>query len=139
MTTAPEILLAHRLAFEILPLWMSTSYLNVERWWVNFRKVNTTANVNREHRDILEVINLNNFIKSKIKNEIWVDNQAVVEENNSNLVPFGSYLHYTLHSPLSLGVYDNQGRYTGLDQITGDIKEEIPDSKYVVVGDTQFV
>lgn len=122
-------------------LWMSTSTQNVERWWVNLKKINTIANANifREHRDILEVDNIKDYIKSKIKNETWLDQENIIVDDASKLPAVGSYLHYTLHSPLSLGVYDSFGRYTGLDQTTGKIKEEIPDSKYVVIGDTQFV
>jgi Lecithin:cholesterol acyltransferase len=120
-------------------LWMSASNPNVERWWVNLKRDNTLSSIKREHRDITEVDNLNDFIKSEIKNEAWDDSENIVVSNTSSLISSGSYLHYTLHSPLSLGVYDNLGRYTGLDLVTGGVKEEIPDSKYVVIGDTQFV
>ncbi len=120
-------------------LWMPVSNSNIERWWVDLASYDTISNVEREHRDILEVKNLRDFIKSEIKNEVWNDSNEIVVGNTSTLVPDGEYLHYTLHSPLSLGVYDNLGRYTGLDQVTGDIVEDIPNSKYVVIGDTQFV
>jgi hypothetical protein len=120
-------------------LWMSTSSPNVERWWVNMPEYNENSIIKLRHKDILEVPYLNELIKSKINNTTYVDVNNFVVNNVSTLVSNKTRLHYTLHSPLTLGVYDSQGRYTGLDPITMEIKEEIPDVFYEQIGEVQFI
>lgn len=121
-------------------LWMSTSTPNVERWWVNLLKYNNPIlGNNRIHRDILEIPNLRNFIKSLITGKTFIDPENIVVSNTSILISGDTRLHYTLHSPLTLGVVDSLGRYTGLDPITLEIKEEIPGVAYEQIGEVQFI
>lgn len=121
-------------------LWMSTSTPNIERWWVNLLKYNNPIlGNNRIHRDMLEISNLRNFIKSVIVGSNFVDPENIVVNNTSTFISNDTRLHYTLHSPLSLGVFDSLGRYTGLDPITLQIKEEIPGVTYEQIGEVQFI
>ncbi|MDP2693238.1 MAG: hypothetical protein Q8O88_06440, partial [bacterium] len=120
-------------------LWMSDSNPNVERWWVDLKSYNTLANLKRIHKNMLEVSNLRIFIKSRIMNSLFTDQDKVVIDNISTLISSDSRLHYTLHSPLTLGITDTQGRYTGQDPITKEIKEEIPDVTYKQIGEVQFI
>ena len=62
-----------------------------------------------------------------------VDNISTLISNDTRR------LHYTLHSPLTLGITDSQGRYTGMDPITHEIKEEIPGVTYTQIGEVQFL
>ena len=59
--------------------------------------------------------------------------------NTSTLTSNSTRLHYTLHSPLTIGITDTQGRYTGQDPVTKEIKEEIPGVNYRQIGDVQFI
>ncbi|MFZ2522944.1 MAG: PxKF domain-containing protein [Minisyncoccia bacterium] len=120
-------------------LWMSTSTPNVERWWVNLKQNNTLVTKKRIHKDILEVSKLVNLIKTKVENTIFIDNTRIVVDDTSTLSSGDARLHYILHSPLTLGVLDSQGRYAGLDPITKQVIEEIPDVRYEIIGDTQFI
>ncbi len=121
-------------------LWMSTDNSNTERWWVDLQEYNKPVlGVNRIHRDILGIQDLSDFIKSKIKDEGFVDLDNIVVNNTSTLVSNKTRLHYTLHSPLTLGVVDAQGRYTGMDPITKNIRQEIPDVTYKQIGEVQFI
>ncbi|MFA6515170.1 MAG: alpha/beta hydrolase [Candidatus Paceibacterota bacterium] len=122
-------------------LWMSDSNPNVERWWIDLKTYNEPfLGVNRTHKDILEVPNLLDFVKSKVKDTSFSDSDKIVVDNTSTLVSIDiSRLHYILHSPLTLGVMDGQGRYTGMDPLTKQIKEEIPDVHYKKIGDVQFI
>lgn len=120
-------------------LWMSDTDPNVERWWVDLPKYNGQVIKPRDHRDILEISNLLNFVKSKIKDENFVDLDNIVVNNTSTLISNDERLHYTLHSPLTLGIADTEGRYTGQDPITKEIKEEIPNVTYEKIGDVQFI
>lgn len=118
-------------------LWMSTAP-NVERWWMDLKKEEGII-INRVHKDILEIPNLRNFIKSKIIDIGFVDLENIIVNNTSTLTSDDSRLHYTLHSPLTLGIIDAQGRYTGQDPITRQIREEIPNVDYKQIGDVQFI
>lgn len=122
-------------------LWMTASP-NVERWWVDLETYNAPFfGINRDHRDILEVQNLRDFIKSKIKDEnSFTDASDVIVSDTSTLISNDlRRLHYTLHSPLTLGIIDIEGRYTGQDPITKQIREEIPNVNYRQIGDVQFI
>ena len=44
-----------------------------------------------------------------------------------------------LHSPLTLGITDSLGNYTGMDPVTHEINEEIPNVYYKQIGDVQFI
>ena len=48
-------------------------------------------------------------------------------------------LHFTLHSPLTLNLYDDQGRHTGISTTTGELEEDIPESRYMRFGEVQFI
>ena len=120
-------------------LWMSDSDPNVERWWVDLKKFNKNNLPDRVHRSILEVSNLRTFIKSQIKDSVVTDSEDIIVDNTSTLTSDDSRLHFTLHSPLSLGITDSQGNYTGMDPATKEIKEEIPDITYKQIGEVQFI
>ncbi len=120
-------------------LWMSETNPNVERWWVNLAKYNGRDRFRTEHKDIFEVPNLRNFIKSRVQNLNFIDLENVVIDNDSTLLSDEARLHYILHSPLTLGVTDKNGNYTGLDPKTGEIKNEILDVNYEQIGEVQFL
>ncbi len=120
-------------------LWISTSTPNVERWWVNLKNANTIITKKRIHRDILEIQKLQDFIKSEINNSFFNDPTNIVVDDVGTLSSGDSRLHYILHSPLTLGVTDSQGNYTGLDPVTKKIREEISGVTYEIIGDTQYI
>ncbi len=122
-------------------LWMSTSTPNVERWWVDLSKYNRlfSLHISRKHRDILEISNLSDFIKSEIISSTFIDPNNILVNNAPNSSSDAPHLHYTLHSPLTLGVTDSQNRYTGQDPTTRQIREEIPGVTYRQIGDVQFL
>lgn len=120
-------------------LWMSDSNSNVERWWVDLKKYNKNNIPDRIHKSILEIYNLRNFIKSKIENSIFTDSDNIIVNNTSTLTSDSSRLHFTLHSPLTLGITNIQGKYSGMDPTTKEIKQEIPDVTYRQIGEVQFI
>lgn len=120
-------------------LWMSDTNPNIERWWVDLNKEGGFLSVNKVHRNILEILILRDFIKSEIKDVDLIDLDKIIINNTSTLISNKSRLHYTLHSPLTLGIIDTQGRYTGEDPVTKEIKQEIPGVNYEKIGDVQFI
>ena len=119
-------------------LWMSNTNQNVERWWVNLDAFNGNDVFREQHRNILEIPNLRNFIKSKINESTFNDTDNIVLDSNSNLQSNKTRLHFTLHSPLTLGV-EMGGKYTGQDPVTGEIREEIPSVTYRQIGEVKFI
>lgn len=111
---------------------------NTERWWVNLAKYNKTSFPDKEHADILEIKNLLSFILSKIKNQSFSDSENIITQDTNTLVKNGKRLHYTLHSPLYLGVVDAEGHFAGKDA-TGEIHNEITGVEYQQIGEVQFL
>ncbi len=81
-------------------VWMSTSTANVERWWVDLEKHNTIIRVNREHASILEVIELQNFIKSIFEGGRTVDGK-ILKAIRPTTTEVAKRLRFTMHSPES--------------------------------------
>lgn len=120
-------------------LWMSENNPNVERWWVDLDQYNQENSPDRVHRSILEISNLRDFIKSELMDIGFTDPENIILDSDSTLESDKLRLHYTLHSPLTLGITDAQGRYTGQDPITKQIREEIPNVTYRQIGEVQFI
>ncbi|MBI4155720.1 MAG: hypothetical protein HY507_00620 [Candidatus Zambryskibacteria bacterium] len=118
-------------------LWMPTGP-NVERWWVDLAEEGGIV-INRVHKDLFEIPNLLDFIKFQITDSIFSDPDTILVNDTATLVSDKPRLHYTLHSPLTIGIVDAQGRYTGQDPITKKIREEIPNVTYRQIGEVQFI
>ncbi len=120
-------------------LWIPES-TNVERWWVDLQEYNEENAPNRVHKNILEIDNIRNFIKSKIQRETtFADPENILLNSDSSLASGEVRLHYILHSPLTLGITDAEGKYTGMNPETKEIKQEIPGVDYRKIGDVQFI
>lgn len=115
---------------------------NSKRYWVNLFDANDQLGQKWKHSSLMESIPVQEKLekiltKSGRKNEFVVDTR-----------PEGSSykrLRYTLHSPLSLGLYDEEGRYTGMASSSPEssdlsrVIEEIPNSYYMEFGETKII
>lgn len=110
-----------------------------KRYWVNLQKYDDIVTIQRKHADILEVPQLRTFLQNVITN----NENATLPEYISTSTPVntkpGTELHFTLHSPLTLNLYDVQGRHTGISTTTGELEENIPESSYMRFGEVQFI
>jgi len=121
-------------------LWMSpNTNSNVERWWVDLDIYNENNVPDREHKDILEVKNLRDFVKAKINEKGFTDEELIIVPAKPASDRVSKRIHFTLHSPLTLGIYDSEGRYTGLDPTTMEVRNEIPGAYYEQIGEVQFL
>lgn len=123
-------------------LWMSGG---AERYWTNIKLYNRdnffeTAGgiLGIDHKDILEIPELNNFIADNI-----IDNTKSLSEYKylSTEVPPSNdekRLQYTLHSPLTLNLYDDDEHHTGPTE-DGYIEEKIPGTYYKEIGETKNI
>ncbi|MDP2655240.1 MAG: DUF5011 domain-containing protein [bacterium] len=125
-------------------LWTSTS-TGAVNYWVNLRNYNanhpflsafdsTTFN----HSRILEPTEVLNFLSDQITNTtkplidyIYLSTEAPPASDKR--------LRYALHSPLTLNLYDNQGRHTGVSTSTGQVEEQIPGTYYTEFGDVKYL
>jgi len=90
------------------------------------------------HKNILEVSSLNNFISDIITDSIKpVSNYAYL----SAVAPAstGNRLQYTLNSPASLNMYDSAGHHTGVSTTTGKVEEQIPGTYYEEFGNSKYI
>lgn len=122
-------------------LWMK----DAERYWVDIGKWNkdhpfsTVFGFNsHDHSDILEIPEILTFIDNTI-----INNNIDIPQYFSKDVPqIGGHpnrLQYSLHSPLTLNLYDDQGRHTGINPVTGQVEEQIPGTYYRQIGDVKYI
>jgi hypothetical protein len=112
---------------------VSALYGQGVKYWLDL------SNSKLNHGDILENPQLLDFIKNIIEqNQSTSPGITAIEPSQ-----MGNRLRLSVHSPVSIGVYDNQGNFTGkvCDDTTGNcaIKEDIPGSTYSEFGEGKYV
>ncbi|MDD5083599.1 MAG: hypothetical protein PHT88_01500 [Candidatus Moranbacteria bacterium] len=121
-------------------LWMD----GAERYWVDMGKYNSLSSRAREgrllkvdHSDLFEITEIDTFVEDIITHTSRPLNEY---EYIVTQVPMsdGTRLQYSLHSPLSLNLTDDQGRHTGLDK-DGRIEEQIPGTYYRQFGEVKYI
>jgi pimeloyl-ACP methyl ester carboxylesterase len=117
-------------------LWMPES-TSVKRYFVDLRSYNKPL-VGRSHANILEVPQLRTFIENVITNSADQLPQYISTTAPDNTNP-ETRLHFILHSPLSLDLYDDQGNHTGLSSTTNTIEENISGSNYQEFGEVKYI
>lgn len=113
----------------------------VKKYWVDLSRYNDTGflgfgNVNREHKDILEVNTLRPFIKSIIKNS-GIDFQYI-SDSEPELIK-KPYIRYEIHSPLHLTITDTDGNKAGWDSQADSIVENINGAQYFEIGEVKMI
>lgn len=114
-------------------LMMSTAS-NVHDYWLNLAKF-ATDNTIRKHGDVFEVTELRNFLFSIFTGEAVLPNY--ISTTQPAPIP-GDKLIFQLHSPLTLGIYDGEGNYTGLNS-DGSVSEEVSGAQYGEFGDVKYL
>jgi len=114
-----------------------------EIYYVNIEKYNDGPTRNREHASILEISNLQEFIKNILNNNrdlpsyITTIKPAVSDEDES--------LRYRMHSPVAVHLYDEENNHTGLTDNPNPesdlvyYEENIPNSYYLEFGETKYL
>ncbi len=125
-------------------LWANGS-TTMKRYWVDMKgynndhKLQTLGGLNNfDHKNILQIYELNNFISDivlgsphPLTSYTYLSIEAPASRENR--------LMYSLHSPLTLNLYDTKGRHTGISTTTGRIEEQIPDTYYTQFGDVKYI
>lgn len=125
-------------------LWVANSE-SVTNYWFNLEKYNSVRDrvadgrlFTVKHANIFEPVQLLKFIS-----DIILTSQQPLSDYeylNSDSPPSSkTRLRYGLHSPLTLNLYDDLGRHTGVSTTTGEIVEDIPGTYYTEFGDVKYV
>jgi pimeloyl-ACP methyl ester carboxylesterase len=119
---------------------VGTSSSNVRRYWVDLFRHNRGLTTNREHASIFSVDSLLSFIKDNLVRKS-VDNLEQYAYFSTSTPPSNpeKKLRFYLHSPLSLELYDDVGRHTGLSTTTGFIENNIPGAYYREFGEVKYI
>lgn len=121
----------------------SAHFMNSEKYWVNMEEHNAELGSfrrNREHKDIFEINQLNNLIKSVVRKTAITYDDVL---KNTKPVDTKNRLRIGIHSPVSLGGYDTVGNFTGKICAESEdfcyIQEDIPNSSYMEFGEGKYI
>lgn len=116
-------------------LGMSTTYQNVERWWLNLEKYNE-QNLNRVHNDIFEVQDVIDFVNNTILATTSLPYAYLT--NTPAVLPQENRLSFTLHSPLDLMIEDASGKKvsSSTETIQGGAYRRFGEIQYISIPDT---
>jgi hypothetical protein len=124
-------------------LWTSTT-TGVQNYWLDLKSYNTLENrilgarLKTDHGSILEVSELLSLIEDKLFQGSGIL-PKFISTSTPTADPHDARLRYALHSPLTLNLYDSQGRHTGVSTTTGQIEELIPGTYYTEFGDVKYL
>lgn len=109
-------------------------------YFLNFNDNNHRIGIPRKHSDILEVDSVLELIDSIIKSEEGHLPEFITETKPS-VSEAGESLRLSVHSPVSIGVRDSEGNFTGItdDSDLIEVSEEIPNSFYLPFGDGKYL
>jgi hypothetical protein len=118
----------------VVPSAQYMSINGVEKYWVDLSKIN------RKHKDILEVVSLDNLVLSVIeKKNISLDTVL----KNSEPTDFTNRLRLSVHSPVTINAYDANGNHTGKTcSLASDfcfVEENILNSSYMEFGEGKYL
>lgn len=121
-------------------LWMK----DVERYWVNLRNYNRNSPIETafgllgvEHANVLEIPQLSTFLADLITGTMRPLSEYSYFSTDAP-ASTDKRLQYSLHSPLTLSLYDDEGRHTGISP-TGEIEEQIPGTYYKQFGEVKYI
>lgn len=125
-------------------LWTSES-AGAVNYWLNLRNYSINRPLETlggffpfNHGDILEVEPLLSLISDSITENTKALNDYVYFSTEPP-PSTQTRLRFALHSPLTLNLYDDQGRHTGMSTTTGQLEEQIPGTYYEEFGDVKYL
>ncbi len=110
-----------------------------QKYWVNLSEYKDDTGNMFDHGDIFEVPQLRTLIKNIIQKEDITDPGQYISITRPSAVNIEKRLRYLLHSPLTLELYDAQGRHVGVSTTTGQIEEQIPGASYDEFGEVKYI
>ncbi|MFA6159593.1 MAG: hypothetical protein WC678_00695 [Parcubacteria group bacterium] len=123
---------------------------SVEKYWVDLWSYDDILTTGRNHGDIFEVSDLqeflDNIIKNKYQSEELPENIKRYHPNPEDYNDAQPRIRMSLYSPLDIHLYDESNNHTGPKEITDEngnkkiiFEEEIPNSYYQQFGERKYV
>lgn len=129
----------------VVPSALWTSSASTTRYWMDLGKYNKRIQnqvalglLSTKHADILEVPGLLDFLSDRITNitrSLSDYTYLSAEAPPSTDIR----LRYALHSPLTLSLYDSEGKHTGVSTTTGQVEMQVPGTYYTEFGDVKYL
>jgi hypothetical protein len=121
-------------------LWTAMN-TGVEKYWVDLKSYGADgilhSNINRKHADILEIAEVLELLRNVIVRNGNIPENYIKSNKPINTTNIPN-LRFTLHSPLTLDLYDSEGNHTGIST-TGEVEENIPGSRYLTFGEVKYI
>ncbi len=113
-----------------------------DKYYVNIGDYNLDTGNNNDHKAILEISRLEDFIKNIIQGNPelpeYITSDKPIDTNNSNI-------RIAMHSPVSIDAYDSLGNHTGIvknpdpNSDMDFVESNIPNSSYEEVGEGKYI
>ena len=122
----------------------SATSVEGEVYYLNINKYNNDDHTPRTHKDIFEIQPLEDFIKNIITNSTSTIPVYITSEKPEP-ASTDSRLRLSVHSPVSIDIYDSLGNHTGIipnPDPNSDlelVEENIPNSYYMNFGEGKYV
>jgi len=113
----------------VVPIESALMMEDAETHWINL------ARTGGSHADLFEIPDVRTLIRDILTDK--EDPIFLVSDPEPGMRPSHKVLFF-LHSPLTLGLTDSSGRYTGLLS-EGKVKEDVPDVEYGRLGNVQYL
>lgn len=131
---------------EVVMLSSATEMGDAKTYYLNFKEYNKffEFNINRKHANILEVDSVQRLLKN-ITTSVSAPLPSYIYNNKQYLGTNDKRLRVSVHSPVSLDIYDSSDLHTGLienpdpESDIGYIEEEIPNSYYFAFAEDKYV
>ena len=107
-----------------------------KRYWVNLDSYFRATSIKRNHKDLFEISQLEDFIKNIIRNSTSTL-PTHISSNQPSPLTDNKNSHSFLHSPLTLQLTDSSGNVTGLAE-DGSVTENIFGSTYGEFGEVKY-
>src|SRR3990167_8651994 len=92
-----------------------------------------------KHKDILEIPELIDFISDTIATSSITILPTYLSATTPTRTSNTPRLIYSLHSPLTLDIYDNLGNHTGVSTTTGQIEEQVAGTYFIQFGEVKYI
>ncbi len=117
-------------------LMLGSNAREIQSYWLDLGRYSADTDLDRNHGNMFEVDDLRVLIR-----DILFEQETSSSGYISTVTPEAlgkEKLIYFLHSPLSLELYDAEGRHVG-ETDSGDFESEIPGAKYGEFGDVKYI
>lgn len=119
---------------------------NVKRYWMNLFDSDTIFSREKNHKDLFESTSVLEFLTNTLQKLPEKElPEFITSTRPEGFADESSRIRVSLHSPLTLHLYDQHGHHTGRSEILWEgenipsIEETIPGSSYVELGERKYL